>query len=246
MRRRALLTLLAAAGLGLLLSGVAAAAPAREYQIQYSPVGNGGLSQMIVTVVADPAASLPATVSVPIPAGSMVLWSGELLGGDAADDPLREATVERIGDMDVYTFTLEQTLIGQVEATVGEPTIVNDVVQSDLTWTNPGEAVPVSLSVVVEPGAQDIRFNGSPPDGKPQVNEVGESLYPIGSQNVAAGAALTVSTEWTRNGGGEGGGSSTLLSIVGTLLVIIVVVLVLVIVRQRRRIDEGPAASDGP
>lgn len=228
--------LVLAAALLFLLPGVAIAAAALEYQIQYTVVTESGLSQMIVTVVADPEASLPATVSVPVPAGSKLLWSGELLGGDVSADPRRDAAVARVGAMDVYTFLLEQGRLGQVEASVAAPTVEGNLVKSSFAWTNPGEAAPVSVSVVVEPGAQDVRINGKEPEDKPQLNDAGESLYLVGSQTMTTGDSLTVSTAWSRGGGG---GPSALLPVVGGLLVLAVVALILVIVRERHRRSGG-------
>src|SRR5512133_2910018 len=106
MRRLVASALVLAALATLLAPSAAWAADAQEYQLQLSPVADTGTSQMIVTAILDAGASLPATVSVPVPAGATLLWCGELLGGAAADDPSREASVTRVGSMDVYTFTL--------------------------------------------------------------------------------------------------------------------------------------------
>lgn len=214
--------------------GTAIAAPVREYQIQFTPVAEGGASQMIVTAVLPPDESLPATVSVPVPAGATLLWSGELLGGDVADDPFREAAVDRVGDMDVYTFTLEQSHLGQVEVIVGTPSITGNRVESVLRWTNPGEAALVSLSVVAEAGAGDVRIDGAAPASAPQVNEAGESLYLVGSQTLQRGGSFQVSTSWTR-GGGSSRGVPVALVLAAVGLVAAVVALVALLARERRR-----------
>lgn len=236
MKRIFALAVVLAALLVVSAPSAALAAQVTEYQIQYTPVAEGGASQMIVTAVLAPEASLPATVSVPVPAGATLLWSGELLGGDVADDPFREASVERVGEMDVYTFTLEQSHLGQVEVTVGAPSIAGKRVESVLRWSNPGEAVLVSLSVVAEPGAGDVRIDGAAPSSAPQVNQAGETLYLVGSRTVQPGESFQVATSWVR-GGGRSQSLPVVLIVAGAALVAAVVTLVVLLVRERRRAE---------
>ena len=62
--------------------------------------------------------TLPAKVSLPIPAGSTIGWVGEILGGDASKDPSVKYTVKAGKDYDLVEFTLTQARLGQVETTV--------------------------------------------------------------------------------------------------------------------------------
>jgi hypothetical protein len=43
-----------------------------EYQVQFLPVGQAGSSEVIVNAILSPETSLPATVTVPLPAGAQV------------------------------------------------------------------------------------------------------------------------------------------------------------------------------
>lgn len=228
MTRRTALVLALVALLVILVPAYASAADATEYQLQLSPVGEEGRSQLIVTVVLDPAASLPATVSVPVPAGATVLWSGELLGGDPGADPYREATVTSVGGVTVCTFRLEQSSVGQVELELGAPTVSGSKVRSSLVWTNPGPEVRVSGSVVAEPGATGVDVVPSPA-GESRTNDVGETLYPLGEQRVPTGASYTIDVSWRRSG------QFPLLEVLAAVLVLAVVALVLVLARERAR-----------
>jgi hypothetical protein len=74
-----------------LVPAMAHASNVREYQLQYSPVVDGTQSLLIVTAIVDPAASLPTSVTVPVPAGATLMWSGEVLGGAPAAAAFRAA-----------------------------------------------------------------------------------------------------------------------------------------------------------
>ena len=226
----------------MLLPASAMAGQVREYQLQFSPVGATGQSLLIVTAVLDPAESLPASVTVPVPAGATLLWSGELLGSAPEDDVFREATRETVGGMDLYTFTLEQSGLAQVELALGAPTISGSRVSGGFTWTNPGDEVLVNVAVVAEPGATDVKTT-PPTSGAVQENEIGETLHSLGGQRLASGGALTIEASWKRGGATDGAESPLLPLLVGGL-VIAVVALVVVVARERTRARRIAASAD--
>lgn len=222
------------------LPGFATASPVREYQLQYSPVGEAEHSMLIVTAIIDPAASLPTSVTVPVPAGAVLLWSGELLGGNPMDDPFREATREEAGEMDLYTFTVSETRLAQVEVAIGSPTFSGNRVSGTLTWTNPGDEVLVSASLVAEPGATDIKTSPAV-TGAMQTNSIGETLHPMGSVRLIQGGSYVMEGSWRR--GGAGAGDSMILPILIGVLVVAVLALVFVITRERTRSRRAAAAD---
>jgi hypothetical protein len=230
------------AALMMLVPGVARGADVREYQLQYAPVSDTGGPLLIVTAVLDPSADLPATVSVPVPAGSVLLWAGEALGGDPSLDPARETTVERIGQMDVYTLTLEQAYVAQVEVVYGAPVVAGDRVSAGLTWTNPGPEALVSTAVVVEPGAGDVTV--SPPlAAQTRQNDIGETLYPLGGLRISEGGSVVVDVSW-RRGGGTGDGGWVLPLLIGALVIAALALIALVArERTRARRASGPDAT---
>jgi hypothetical protein len=242
MKRSLGISLVCAALLAAFWPAAAHATDAVEYQLQLSPVTEVGTTQMIVTVILEPGASLPATVTVPVPAGAEALWVGELLGGAPEADPAREASVTRVGDMDVYEFTLEQSYVGQIELELGEPTIDGTKVTSSLVWTNPGPEVLVTASVVAEAGANRVTVVPEAA-GDPRSNDIGETLYPLGGRRLASGDSYSIDVSWRR-----GGGTFPVLAVVGALLVIALVALGLVLAAQQtraRRASVAPPRSPG-
>ena len=236
-RRIALLAMLM-----LLVPGAALGADVREYQLQYAPVSDTGGPLLIVTAVLDPSVELPATVSVPVPAGSVLLWAGETLGGDPSLDPARETTVERVGQMDLYTLTLEEAYVAQIEVAYGTPMIAGDRVSAGVTWTNPGPEALVSTAVVVEPGARDVTVSPPLASGTRQ-NDIGETLYPLGGVRITEGGSVIIDVSWKR-GGGSGDGEWVLPALIGALLVALIALIVLVArerTRARRASDAGAA-----
>jgi len=224
----------------LLVLTVPAVAHARvvEYQIQLSPAGDSAAALAVVNVVLDSADPLPQEVSVPVPRGSTVLWVGEILGGAVDDDPTREPVLERVDDMDVYTFTLEEARVGQLEIALEPARISGDTLSSTMVWTNPGEEVQVNASVIAEPGASDIQL--SPPrSGDVQSSDIGETLHPIEGERVATGESYVIEASWTRAADaaaiqGETTDQGLLPLLIGAF-VVAVLLLVVVLVRERTR-----------
>lgn len=228
--------------LTLLLPASAFAATVREYQLQYSPVGDPAGALMIVSALADPQVPLPATVTVPVPAGATLLWAGEVLGGDPSADPVRQTTVERVGDMDVYTLTLEQSYTAQLEIQLPLPETSASGVKASVVWTNPGDEVLVTGSVVVESGATDVVLTPEVA-GATQTNDIGETLYPLAGERVATDGQYEITAEWSR-GGAQSGDDSLLLPILLGVLVVALLALVVVVVRERTRARRAAAGDD--
>lgn len=171
-----------------------------EYQVQFLPVGQTGSSEVIVNVVLSPETSLPATVTVPLPAGAQVLWSGEIWGGDPAADPFRQPSIVPTAGALAAVFRLEQKPIAQVEATVGEPRVRGKRVESTLAWVNAAEEGTYTFSVVVEAGAKGVEISPKPV-GEPRRNEAGETLYVLAPVRLAAGQKFEVSVRYDRSAG---------------------------------------------
>lgn len=237
-----------ALALVLLLPAVAVAGPVREYQLQYEPAGDVNGALMIVSALVDPQLPLPVTISVPAPHGSTLLWAGEILGGDPAQDPSRTTTVEQIGEMDVYTLTVEQSHTAQLELQLPAPSVSGSTVSASVDWTNPGDAVLVTAAVIVEAGAEDVTTEPGL-TGSVQTNDAGQSLYPLGGIQLENGGTYAIAVEWTRGQGGTGGGgttteSSPILWIVLLALVVAVVALAIVVTRERTKARRGVGSAE--
>lgn len=227
----------------LVVPGVASASGVTEYQLQYAPAGDHSL--LIVTAVADPQSPLPATVTLPVPAGATVLWAGEILGGPATGDLLRVTTMETVGDMDVYTMTLEQAYTAQMELQLPAAVASGSRFDAVLTWTNPGDEVPVRASVIIPAGATDVEVAPAV-SGETNTNDLGETLYPLTGARLAQGAAMVVEASWVTGGTASAGDAeSPILPVLLGLLVLAVASLVIVAVRERTRARRARAGSAG-
>lgn len=228
-----------ALAVGLLLPASAMAGTVREYQLQYQPTGDANGAILIVSALVDPQLPLPVTISVPAPHGSTLLWAGEILGGDPLQDPARETAVEQVGDMDVYTFTVEQSYTAQLELQLPATSVSGSTVSASVDWTNPGETALVTASVIVEAGAEDVTTEPEL-SGSVQTNDAGQSLYPLAGVQLGTDQVYSIDVEWTRTQGGGGGngqatGSSPVLWILLLALTGAVVALVIVVARERTR-----------
>lgn len=233
MRRLHLLVPLAIA-LALSMPSAASAAGVLEYQIQYSPATADGRAMAIVNASLDPQTPLPATVQVPVPADATVLWAGEVMRTDSSPDVERPTTVERAGDMDVYSLTLEQSYTAQLEVQLPAPSLKGSKLTSSMRWTNPGEDVLVLGSVVVEPGAEQVKTEPAS-SGSIKKNDAGESLYPLAGLRVPKGGSYTIQVEWTKSGGAAAPKNQSVPPLLLIALFAAVVTLVAVVVSQRTR-----------
>ncbi len=209
-----------------------------EYQIQLSPAGDPTAALAVLNVVLDAADPLPQEVSIPAPRGATLLWAGEILGGAPEDDPVHQPSLEQVGDMDVYTFTLEQARIGQLELALDPANVSGDTLSTTMTWTNPGDEVLLTASVIAEPGASDIQLSPAR-SGDVQSNDIGETLHPIEGKRLAEGESYVIEASWTRAPGAAavvgGGADQDLLPILIGAFLVAVLLLVVVLVRERTR-----------
>ena len=229
-------TLAIALALTLLLPS-AAFAGVREYQIQFAPTGDPTSALAIVNALLDPQDALPAEIQIPVPAGATVLWAGEVLGGDPADDPTSTYTVERVDDMDVYTMTLTQSYTGQMEIALDPASVKGDRVESGFTWVNTGPEVMVNAAVVAETGAADIQVVPARV-GDVQSNDIGETLHPLEGRRVATGDSYAITASWERtvaNASGATDSPGALPYLLGALLVAILALIAVVVGERTRR-----------
>jgi len=227
-----------------------AVAGVSEYQVQFAPTDTAGTGVFIVNVILSPDTKLPAKVRVPLPAGSTLLWSGEILGGDVADDPSREASVTAVADGLVVEFTLEKVLIAQVEAQWKAPTVAGSKVSSELEWINTTDAGTYTFAVRLPAGATDVEITPDP-EGEPNRNAAGETLYTLTPLRLEEGGKLPISVNY-RTGEASAPGlfdnMSPFLIAALALLALAIIALVVVIVRQsagQRERASAPTAGRG-
>ena len=83
-----------------------------------TPASQGGSASLIISGQLPDAASLPATVVVPIPKGLTPQWVGEILGGDPAKDPKATYSVTGGSSYDTVAIRVTASRTGQAEFTV--------------------------------------------------------------------------------------------------------------------------------
>ncbi len=223
--------------LALLGAPCMAYADVAEYQVQFTPTGDTGTAQVIVNVVLTPAVSLPATVSVPLPAGAQILWAGEILGGDPAADPSREYTIVPAAGGQIVRFRMEQVRVAQVEAALAPPEVTGGAVHAPLRWTNTTEAGTYTFSVVLEPAISDVRIVPAP-IGEPKRNSRGESLYTLPPVRLEQGQTFDVDVRYIRGSVGARSSSvrTTVLAVAGAALALVTALLIVLVRRQRAHV----------
>jgi hypothetical protein len=214
------------------------------YQLQYQPYFDDASGLLIVTATLDPEVSLPASVTVPVPASGQILWVGEILGGAAEADPERIPAIEPAGDMQLLTITAEQSRLVQAEVVMLPAVASGKSMRAKLTWTNPGpDEVAVGGSVRLEPNISNVEIS-PPPPAAPQTNSIGETLYSLGELQLGEGQSYSIDVSYDR-GQATGGPTNVLLYVLIAALAAVVIALVVVTTRQRGQGD-GDAETKRP
>lgn len=206
----------------------------------------------VVAVIADiqlaPSVKLPARVRIPIATGATVQWAGEILGGDPAADPERTFTVvDGAGGGKYAELTLLKSRRGQIDCSGIPLKVQGEQVTFSSAWVQSVETTSVLLTVRLPAGASRVTISPKP-DGNPQTNMNGETLYALPLLSIAVGQKQDVNVGYSTNPSGNapaGGNSRTVILVVlGVLLVVAVGVLAFAITRQRRNVDDDPDADD--
>ncbi len=205
-------------------------------EVQLWPGGEAGYTLFIVTAHIPEDAELPVTVRIPIPAGSRVLWSGEILGGPVAEDPERAASVYAVERGQVLEMTAETTRTVQYEAVGPALQVVDGLTTAVFDWVQSVEAGEVSFSVRLPASAEVVRLDPDAP-GAPRVNERGEQLYTLRPVTLSEGQEYRVTAAYGPEGAGGGGqgGRPPVLGYLLAALGVAMVALVLVWSAQRGR-----------
>lgn len=216
-----------------------------EYQVQFAPADTTGNGVFVVNVILSPDTKLPAKVRVPLPTGAVLLWSGEILGGDVSADPSREASITPTGGGLVVEFTIEKVRVAQVEAQWSAPTISGTKVTSDLEWVNTTDAGTYTFAIRLPAGATDVKITPAV-EGDVNTNAAGETLRTLTPIRLEKGAAFPISIAF-KTGGATGGGGigdmpPILIAVVAALALAIVALVVVVVRQSAARGDARPQA----
>lgn len=217
-----------------------------EYQVQFAPADTSGSGIFVVNVILSPDTKLPAKVRVPLPTGAVLLWSGEILGGDVSADPSREASVTPTEGGLVVEFTIEKVRVAQVEAQWNAPTISGTKVSSDLEWVNTTEAGTYTFAIRLPAGATNVKITPAV-EGEVNTNAAGETLRTLTPVRLEKGATFPISIAFKSGGATGGGGISdvppVLIAVVAALALAIVALVVVVVRHGVTQDDARPQAT---
>jgi hypothetical protein len=206
---------------------------------QVWPAQDGKTTGVIVDVVLDPKVKLPARIRIPVPKGAVVQWAGEILSGDASNDQQREFTIQEGQGGSYAEFTLTASRRGQIDA-AGIPMTANgNQVSTTVEWIQSVPAISTVFSVRLPAGVSSVAITPAP-QGTPQINTAGESLYSLPQQALATGSTTVIKVGYnlspTGAAGASGAPSSNLTAVylvLGVLLVGAIAVVVYLMTRQR-------------
>lgn len=236
-------------------TALAAPAPWQRVDVILHAEQSGGV--MLISGELPPGTKLPAEAELSVPAGSTLLWIGEILGGTTSEDPSLTYTTATVGASDVYRFMLTKALKAQVEVEAATPQVLDDgSFSSSLKWTSLTAVPEVGMSIRVPAGAEVITGT---PGATLEPGESGAAYFTKIAEKVKAGAKLDLSFTYsvsavapvatsTPAGGSDTG---TILIVLALLLVLAIVIIVAVWAKMRSRAvpddetesDEAPASA---
>ncbi|HET6351532.1 MAG TPA: hypothetical protein VFG89_05325, partial [Coriobacteriia bacterium] len=142
--------------------------------VQLWPGAAAGQGVVIIAVTIPQDAKLPARVKIPVPAGAVVDWAGEI-DTDATGDIERPRSIEKGKSGSYAVFDLVASRQAQLELS-GLPLAQNgDTYSIKLDYVQTAPAGETGFSVRLPAGASDVQISPTPASG-PDKNDVGESL----------------------------------------------------------------------
>jgi hypothetical protein len=228
--------------------GATSTAPVVEAPIdaQVWPAQDGQSTTVVLAVQLDSTTKLPARVRVPVPIGSTVQWAGEIVGNDPNNDIERPFTLhDGAGGAQYAEFTLESSRRGQVEAGGIAMTSKSDVLSTEVDYVQSAPAPSTVFTVRLPAGASQVKIEPTP-QGAPEANTSGETLYVLPTQKLATGEKLTIKASYSTTprlaGGASGSNFTSAYLVLGILLV--VAVAVVVYLATRRRVPDAAGGAD--
>jgi hypothetical protein len=145
---------------------------------------------LVIRAVAKDGTQPPLAGAVAIPKGSELIWAGNILGGDPADDPMVPVEIVEMDDYDLVTFTIEESPVMQIELVVPEGILTPgpNAVDVSFAYTAAGDVDIVRLGSVVLPSQRIINDD---PEATPELLEGLGVLYSVETSPVAEGQTMT-------------------------------------------------------
>ncbi|MDI6816358.1 MAG: hypothetical protein QME41_04075 [Actinomycetota bacterium] len=140
---------------------------------------------------------LPIEVKMAVPKGMTVVWVGELLGGEAAQDIEATHTTNPKDDYDEVVFTLTKSRIGQLEAQWAGLKIDGKAREINLEWVQRYEAQLVTFDFRVPTQASEIEM--TPPASMPGGSTKGQEFISVAPMKLAVGQKQNFAIKYQRS-----------------------------------------------
>ena len=235
--------------LGVPVSVSAAPVPWQAIDVMLHPEQSGGT--MLISGELPESVPLPVEAELSVPAGTSILWIGEILGGPPADDPQLTYAKSTVGENDVYRFTLAKARTAQVEYAVSDAhTYDGATYTTSIRWVA-GQDVPVLRVGVQLPQAARILEPAA--EATAQVGPSGGLYYGKTVAPVKAGDVIDLGFTYSLPAGAAGatvssstaGGGNT-LPIVLVAAAVMIGAFVLLAVRRTSGARRASAAEEVP
>lgn len=177
--------ILAIAALLTIQTEAMAAAVPDELHISLWPEYNDNQIMFMEGVRYSESTPLPIEVKMAVPKGASVIWTGDLMGGDAAQDVAATPKVNPMPDYDEVVFTLTKSRTGQLEAQWPALKVNGQEREINLEWTQRYEAKRVTFDLRVPTQATDIKM--SPPASTTGVIMTQQEFIDVAPLNLAVG-----------------------------------------------------------
>lgn len=193
------------------------------FDAQIWPAQDGKVTAAIIDVNIDNKVKLPVRVRIPVPQGAVVQWAGEILGGDPSADPERTFTLHSgAGGGQYAEITLTAAHRGQIDTNGIPMTATGNKISTQVDWIQSVPSTSTIFSVRVPAGVSDIKIDPTP-QGTPQVNSAGETLWVLPVATLAPGAPLTITISYNATPTGATAPPRTNLTVVYILLGVLLV-----------------------
>jgi hypothetical protein len=228
-------------------ASIAVAKPAPWDSVDLVIHDDQGTQLMILAGQLATETALPAQVELAVPSGLQLQWAGEILGGDAANDPAVTPKVTKVGTNDVYSFTLTKSRTAQLELlTPGAVRVDGAKYAAAIAWTPSQDLRELKIGFRIPSGAQ----LATPVEGAVMVpGPAGFNYYRSTLTNVKANQPVSFAFDYSvpAAAGAAGGaaGSSSNAATFGIIAVLLAIVggLLFAVWRKMQARNEGAAPA---
>lgn len=162
---------------------------------QIWPAQEGNTTVVIIDVTLDSKVKLPARVRIPVPKNAVVEWAGEILSGDASTDKERTFTLQDGQGGSFAEFTLSVSHRAQIETSGIAMTANGTLLTTQVDWIQSVPSTSTLFTVRIPALVSAVNIDPKP-EGAPDTNANGESLYVLPMQKLATGSQSAIKVSY--------------------------------------------------